>query len=246
MSDHFVAYYRVSTIRQGRSGLGLDAQRQAVANYLKDGRWDLVGEFTEVESGKSADRPKLSQAIDLCRLTGARLVIAKLDRLSRDVHFLSGLEKAGIDFVCADMPSANKFTINIMAAVAQQEREATSARTVAALATIKKRIAQEGSYTSRSGRTITRLGNPDGLSSLRPDLGVAAVKARADEFASRIGPTIQDLRARGLSFQAIADRLNLMRVRTSRGGPWAAMQVKRAVDRVQAFHPSAFAGAEVH
>jgi DNA invertase Pin-like site-specific DNA recombinase len=100
----FVSYLRVSTARQGRSGLGLEAQRQAVTDWLDGGRWTLVKEFVEVESGKHADRPQLEKALQLCRLLGAKLIIAKLDRLSRDVHFLTGLEKAGIEFVCADMP----------------------------------------------------------------------------------------------------------------------------------------------
>lgn len=231
MNGRFVAYHRVSTARQGQSGLGLDAQKKAVADYLNGGRWELVGEFVEVESGKRADRPELTKAIDLCRLTGAKLVIAKLDRLSRDVHFLTGLEKAGVDFVCADMPTANKFTIHIMAAVAQQEREAISARTKAALGSIRAKLEQGETYVSRSGKTVTRLGNPNGLKNARPDLGVAAVKAKADEFASRLAPTVRDLRAQNLSFQAIADRLNTMRVQTVRGGPWSAMQVKRVLDR---------------
>ena len=122
----FVSYLRVSTARQGRSGLGLEAQRQAVTDWLDGGRWTLVKEFVEVESGKHADRPQLEKALQLCRLLGAKLIIAKLDRLSRDVHFLTGLEKAGIEFVCADMPEANRLTIHIMAVMAQHEREAIS------------------------------------------------------------------------------------------------------------------------
>src|ERR671911_796243 len=135
----FVAYYRVSTERQGRSGLGLEAQRKAVEDYLNGGRWQLLAEFVEVESGKREDRPKLAEALALCRLHGATLVIAKLDRLSRDAHFLLGLQKAGVDFVAADMPDANKMTVGIMALVAQHEREMISERTKAALAAAKAR-----------------------------------------------------------------------------------------------------------
>jgi DNA invertase Pin-like site-specific DNA recombinase len=109
----FVAHYRVSTERQGRSGLGLAARRKAVEDFLNGGNWRLVAEFTEIESGKQADRPALAKAFQACRLRRAKLVIAKLDRLSRDAHFLLGLEKAGVDFVAADMPTANRLTAGI-------------------------------------------------------------------------------------------------------------------------------------
>src|SRR3954453_5694364 len=124
----FVAYYRVSTERQGRSGLGLDAQRKAVEDFLNGGNWRLVAEFTEIESGKHSDRPALAKVIQACRLRRAKLVIAKLDRLSRDAHFLLGLEKAGVDFVAADMPTANRLTVGIMAMVADEERRMISKR----------------------------------------------------------------------------------------------------------------------
>ena len=133
----FVSYLRVSTARQGKSGLGIEAQRKAVEDYLNGGNWKLVKEFVEVESGKQADRPKLQEAFQLCRLIGAKLVIAKLDRLSRDAHFLLGLEKAGVDFVAADMPQANRLTIGIMAVMAEDERRRISERTKAALAVVK-------------------------------------------------------------------------------------------------------------
>src|SRR3954462_11185529 len=110
---NFVAYYRVSTARQGRSGLGLDAQRKAVADYLNGGSWELLEEFVEVESGKRSDRLELVKALKACRARRATLVIAKLDRLARDAHFLLGLQKAGVDFVAADMPTANRLTVGI-------------------------------------------------------------------------------------------------------------------------------------
>jgi DNA invertase Pin-like site-specific DNA recombinase len=135
----FVAYYRVSTAKQGRSGLGLDAQREAVRAYLNGGNWTLLAEHTEVESGKVDDRPELTNALHTCRLTGATLVIAKLDRLSRDAHFLLGLEKAGVEFVAVDMPNANRLTVRLMAVIAQEEREMITARTKAALAAAKAR-----------------------------------------------------------------------------------------------------------
>ena len=114
-SGRFVSYFRVSTARQGRSGLGLDAQREAVTAFLNGGNWSVIADFVEVESGRKSDRPELAKAMDLCRLTGATLVIAKLDRLARDAHFLLGLQKAGVEFVACDMPQANRLTIGIMA-----------------------------------------------------------------------------------------------------------------------------------
>lgn len=134
-----IAYYRVATQRQGKSGLGLAAQRKAVSEYVCSSSARLLGEYTEVESGKINTRPGLSKALALCRVHRAILVIAKLDRLSRDAHFLLGLEKAGVDFIATDMPTANKLTVGIMALVAQQEREAISSRTKAALAAARER-----------------------------------------------------------------------------------------------------------
>jgi DNA invertase Pin-like site-specific DNA recombinase len=135
----FVAYFRVSTARQGASGLGLEGQREAVRAYLNGGDWTLLGEFTDVESGKNADRPQLAAAMNLARRTGATLLIAKLDRLSRDAHFLLGLEKAGVEFVACDMPNANRLTVRLMAVIAQEEREMIAARTRTALAAAKAR-----------------------------------------------------------------------------------------------------------
>ena len=122
-SGKFVAYYRVSTDRQGKSGLGLDAQREAVTSYLNGGSWQLVQEFVEVESGKRADRPQLAAALAACRKHKAKLVIAKLDRLSRNLAFVATLMESGVEFVAVDNPHANKLTVHILAAVAQHERE---------------------------------------------------------------------------------------------------------------------------
>src|SRR5271157_2581194 len=133
-TGNFVSYLRVSTARQGQSGLGLEAQRKAVADYLNGGHWHLIQEFVEVESGKNNDRAELAKAMALCRLRNATLVIAKIDRLSRDAHFLLGLQKAGVRFVAADMPAANRMTVGIMAVVAEEERRMIAARTKAALA----------------------------------------------------------------------------------------------------------------
>src|ERR1700720_170588 len=135
----FVAYYRVSTDRQGRSGLGLEAQRKAVMDYLNGGAWELAGEYTEIESGRHSDRPELVKAIATCRKQRGRLVIAKLDRLSRNLAFIATLMESGVEFVAVDNPTANKLTVHILAAVAQHEREMISERTNAALAAAKRR-----------------------------------------------------------------------------------------------------------
>src|SRR6516225_5825746 len=153
----FVSYIRVSTKRQGKSGLGLEAQRKAVDDFLNGGNWSVISEHVEVESGKKSDRhrPELAKALQACRLYGAKLVIAKLDRLSRNAHFLLGLKEAGVDFVAADMPNANRLTVGIMAMVAEEEGKAISARTKAALAAAKKRGKKLGGY--RGGKITTSI-----------------------------------------------------------------------------------------
>lgn len=234
MASQFVAYYRVSTAKQGASGLGLAAQRQAVRDYLAAHGGELVGELEEVESGKRSDRPALLKAMNLCRLTGSTLLIAKLDRLSRNVHFLSGLMEQGVDFVACDMPTANKLTVHIMAAVAQQEREAISARTKAAIGTIKAKLAAgEAHISRRSGQAISRLGNPNGLSVSKPELGTQAIRDKADAFAKQVLPAIQEIRARqpSASLASIAQELNALRIRTSRGKDWTPIAVSRVLDR---------------
>src|SRR5580704_5880269 len=149
----FVPYYRVSTARQGQSGLGLEAQQKAVRDFLNGGAWEIVAEFVEVESGKKADRPELARALDACRKHKAKLVIAKLDRLSRNLALIATLMDAGVEFIAVDNPHANKLTLHILAAVAEHEREAISERTKAALAAAKARG--------------TRLGTPDPAHALK-------------------------------------------------------------------------------
>ena len=135
----FIAYYRVSTKRQGRSGLGLEAQEAAVRDFLNGGNWQLVKEFTEIESGKRTDRPQLEKAFRACRVYGAKLIIAKLDRLARNVAFISNLMESGVEFEAVDFPQANRLTIHIMAAMAEHEAKMISDRTKAALAAAKRR-----------------------------------------------------------------------------------------------------------
>jgi DNA invertase Pin-like site-specific DNA recombinase len=217
----FVTYYRVSTEKQGRSGLGLDAQRKAVEDYLNGGKWELAAEFTEIESGKNSDRPALAKALQACRVYGARLVIAKLDRLSRDAHFLLGLEKAGVDFVAADMPHANRLTVGIMAMVADEERRMISARTKAALAEAKKRGKKLGGFR---GNVIT------------PEARAASLRARQERSAAKardLAPILEELRASGaISLRQIAAGLNAKGIKTVRGGEWSAGQVQRLIERV--------------
>jgi DNA invertase Pin-like site-specific DNA recombinase len=217
----WVSYLRVSTDRQGRSGLGIEAQRSAVADYLNGGSWSLVKEFLEVESGKRSDRPMLADAIKTCRVYGAKLVIAKLDRLSRDAHFLLGLEKAGVDFVAADMPNANRLTVGIMAMVAEEERRMISKRTKDALAAAKRRG--------------TKLGGDRGVvpSKKVRAMGVEAQRARADAKAADLAPIIKELQAAGkTSLRAIAAGLNEVGIPTARGGEWSSPQVMRMLDRL--------------
>ncbi len=217
----YVAYYRVSTAKQGRSGLGLEAQRDAVAAFLNGGSWSLAQEFTEVESGKRSDRPELANALQACRVYGAKLVIAKLDRLSRDAHFLLGLEKAGVDFVAADMPMANRLTVGIMAMVADEERRMISARTKAALAAAKRRgVTLGGDRGSRLSRKAR-------------DAGHATMAKRADERAADLGPVLRELHSAGVtSLAAMARALTARRIPTSRGKTgWTAVQVQRVLVR---------------
>jgi DNA invertase Pin-like site-specific DNA recombinase len=218
----WISYLRVSTNRQGKSGLGLEAQRKAVEDFLNGGRWRLVKEFVEVESGKLADRPVLAEALKACRLYGAKLVIAKIDRLSRDAHFLLGLEKAGVDFVAADMPSANRLTVGIMAMVAEEERRMISKRTKEALAAAKKRGIKLGGFRKRAA--LTREAR---------QAGSAAVACAAAQRAADLAPTIAELREAGAtSLRAIAAKLNERGIPTAKGaGEWSATQVQRVLSR---------------
>lgn len=217
----FVTYLRVSTKRQGDSGLGLDAQRKAVSDYLNGGPWTVCGEFVEIESGKSdTNRPQLQRAIAACRIYGAKLLIAKFDRLSRDAHFLLGLEKAGIEFVATDNPHANRLTVGIMALVADEERRAISARTKAALAAAKARGVKLG---GNRGAVLTTEAKAK---------GVRVRVAKANDRATDLLPVIADIRAAGArSLRQIADALNERGIPTARGGRWSAVQVSRVEAR---------------
>lgn len=222
MAQHngkFVAYYRVSTLRQGQSGLGLDAQRKTVAEYLNGGNWSLVEEFVEVESGSGKKhRPQLEAAIAACKKHKATLIVAKLDRLYRNVHFVTKLMEDRIDFICCDMPEANKLTIHILAAVAEHEREVISERTKAALAALKARGAELGSPTPEIG---SKAGNK--------------VKVqKADKYASNVKPIISSLIESGAAttLREIARALQNRGIKTPRGGEvWHPSQVSNIMKR---------------
>src|ERR1700680_1734776 len=213
----FIAYFRVSTDRQGKSGLGLAAQREAVMSYLDGGRWALIDEFTEVESGKRNDRPELEKALASCKKQKAKLVIAKLDRLSRNLAFIATLMDSGVEFVAVDNPHANKVTVHILAAVAQHEREIISARTSAALQAAKAR-----------GK---RLGNPK-LAEARRQADVAK-KDRADRYSANVMPVIREIQRSGVkSLRGVARALAARGIPTARGGAWTPVQVSAILQRV--------------
>lgn len=216
----YVAYYRVSTAKQGASGLGLDAQRQTVESYLNGGRWTILAEFVEVESGRKASRLKLAEAIAAARVYRAPLIVAKLDRLSRNVAFLCALRDSGVRVVFADMPDANDLTINVMASVAQYEAELISRRTKDALAAAKARGQKLGGR--RLGQRLT-----DDMRAA----GTAVQKDRAAARAAELGPIIAELQASGaLSLSALARGLTGRNVPTARGGPtWTPTQVARVL-----------------
>lgn len=217
----FIAYYRVSTIKQGRSGLGLEAQQAAVQAHLNGGRWKLIAEFTEVESGKRRDRPKLAEALAACRLHRAKLVVAKVDRLTRSVAFLSALLESGAEVLFCDLPQiegpTGRFMLQQMASVAELEAGMISARTKAALAAAK------AGGTKLGGVRSTRLTDEARA------MGREVVAKRAADKAADYAPVIRELQAAGTtSLRAIAAALNERGIPTSRGqGTWQAVQVQR-------------------
>jgi DNA invertase Pin-like site-specific DNA recombinase len=215
----FVTYYRVSTQRQGQSGLGVDAQKEAVKNYLSGGAGEVVGEFEEVETGKGSDalarRPQLAAALALCKKSGARLLIAKLDRLARNVFFISGLMESKVKFVACDMPEANELTIHIMAAFAEHEAKRISERTKDALRAAKAR----GVVLGKAG-----------MRNLKPK--IEARQQAAHEFAQRLAPIINGFRAQGLSQRAMVAELNRLNIRAARGGLWSLNQLQSVFARM--------------
>ena len=224
MNGRYVAYFRVSTEKQGVSGLGLEAQQQAVRTYLNGGKWQLIAELTEVESGKRADRPKLAEALRLCRTRKATLIIAKLDRLARNLNFISNLMESGVEFCAVDFPQANRLTVHILSAVAEHEALMISARTKAALQAAK-------------ARGVVLGGDRAGIIASQAEKGSAASavvrRARAAKHAADIMPSIEAAKAAGaVSLRQIADYLNEHGEEAPKGGPWSAVQVSRLLSRL--------------
>lgn len=213
-NGQFIAYYRVSTTRQGQSGLGLESQQQAVQQYLNGGNWQILAEFTEIESGKRNDRPKLAEAIELCKKHKATLIIAKLDRLARNVHFISGLMESGVEFLATDNPNANRLMLHMLAAFAEHEREQISRRTKDALAAAKARGVKLGKHS-----VILSQQNHD----------------KAMDFALSLQPVLDAIRSEGYTTtRSICEQLNLRGVPTygGSGRKWHIGTTHKLLQRV--------------
>jgi DNA invertase Pin-like site-specific DNA recombinase len=223
-----IAYFRVSTDKQGRSGLGLEAQKEAVSVYARQSGCYVAAEYTEIESGKRADRPELAKAIAHARRAKATLVIAKLDRLSRNVAFLANLMESSAEFVCCDNPTATRLTLHILAAVAEDEARRISERTKAALAAYKARGGILGGQRPECRRLT-----PEARQKGARAAGMAAQQAATEAYQD-LGPRIANWRAEGLSLRAVAERLNADGETTRNGKPWNAVQVLRVLERFSA------------
>lgn len=214
--NQFVTYYRVSTQRQGASGLGLDAQRSTVANYLSGGTRTVLAEFAEIETGKGANalerRPQLRLALELCKRKGVTLLIAKLDRLARNVHFVSGLIETGVDFIAADMPNANKVMIQMHAVMSEWERDQISERTKAALASAKARGVILGAT---------------GPANLKRNIQERQDAAKC--FRARLKPVIDGFISQGFTRRVMVERLNDLNIKAPMGGTWSLGQVQRVL-----------------
>lgn len=222
-----IAYFRVSTQKQGKSGLGLEGQQAAVEAFAKQTGASVLHTYTEIESGKRKDRPELAKALAHAKRSKATLVVAKLDRLARNVAFLSALMESGVEFVACDNPHANRLTIHILAAVAEDEARRISERTKAALAAAKARGTKLGSARPGhwTGREQERLA---GLEAARKAAAKAVMQAANEAYAD-IYALAAELQGKGLALRGIAAELNAMGHTTRRGKPWNAMQVSRVL-----------------
>ena len=220
MQSKFVTYFRVSTAKQGQSGLGLEAQKEAVQRYLNGGDWEVLGEFIEVETGKKSDalakRPQLREALAICKKHKARLLIAKLDRLARNVHFVSGLMESKVSFVALDIPEANDLTIHIMAAFAQHEAQRISERTKAALAASKARG--------------TKLGVA-GPANLKRNVEKRVEASKT--FAEKLRPVLAGYKDAGFTQEQQVAALNALEIKTPRGRKWTRMALHRVIQRLK-------------
>jgi DNA invertase Pin-like site-specific DNA recombinase len=221
-----IAYMRVSTQKQARSGLGMDAQRETIEGFARERSGRVLATYTETESGTNNERPQLAKALHHAKVTGATLVIAKLDRLSRNAAFLLTLRDSGARFIAADVPDANDLTVGVLALVAQQEREATSKRTKDALAAAKRRG--------------VKLGNPNGGKALRRArkgnrAAVAEVRRLANSHAENLRPVLDELTREGItSLGDIAQALTERGMLTPRGGQWYKTSVRNLMGRLRA------------
>ena len=217
MNGRFIAYYRVSTQKQGESGLGLEAQREAVLSYLNGGKWNLLEEYVEVESGKKSERPQLAAAMEKCRKQKATLVIAKLDRLARNVHFISGLMESKADFIALDMPNMNPFTVHIYAAMAEEYARQISEKTREALAAAKARGVVLGKNGRENGWKLAE-----------------ANREAANTRAKNLTRVVWEIRNDGHStIREIAAELNRREIPTARGGRWRENTTHRLLSRIE-------------
>lgn len=217
MGKKIISYVRVSTQKQGASGLGLEAQKQAVQSYINETGSELVAEFVEIESGKKSDRdrPQLAEALKACKKHKAVLVVAKLDRLARNVHFISGLMEARVKFLALDMPEATDLTLHVMAAFAEHEAKRISERTKAALAVAKSKGVVLGTA---------------GAENLKPN--IEARQKQSDAFAQSLAGAFEGFKLRGLTQRQMAAELNQLGLKTARGGEWSLVQVQRVLGKL--------------
>tara|TARA_R110002051_G_scaffold228401_1_gene290635 strand:- start:1758 stop:2462 length:705 start_codon:yes stop_codon:yes gene_type:complete len=230
-NNKFIAYYRVSTQKQGKSGLGLAAQKSSVNGYLTND-CEVISEYREVESGTRNNRAELNRALLECEETGATLLIAKLDRLSRNASFILKLRDSNVNFIAVDNPDINNLTVGILALVAQDEAERISSRVTSALSEIKVNISRDGYHVSKSGNRITSLGKDNLTDSIRSK-GIEAIKRKAmdNKESKKAGALILSLKKSGNSFYAIAKVLNNSGFVTPRGKSFSQIQVRRLYDR---------------
>lgn len=222
-TTRFICYYRVSTEEQGESGLGLEAQKETVRNFLGSNGWTILDEYAEVESGAATDRPKLRQALRDCELKDATLIVARMDRLTRSASLFHELKDSDVEILFADMPGASDLSMSVLASVSEYEREQISKRTKAALAASDKKLGK------KAGENWT----PEGLAKGRKRSAEVRAK-RANEYARKMAPVLEELEAEGhTSLRAKARQLAEQGYTRPQGGNWSPMAVKRLEERIE-------------